>query len=107
MVYFELNGQPRQVMVDRSRRGQGGRAPADKRRPATRARRGADAGGMVVAVAVKPPARSGAGRKAAVTLEAMKMETSCAPSGGKIAEVLVQPGQQIDAKDLLIVFKAK
>jgi biotin carboxyl carrier protein len=25
---------------------------------------------------------------------------------GRIAEVLVQPGQKIDAKDLLVVFKA-
>jgi len=38
----------------------------------------------------------------------MKMEAGVrAERDGRIAEVLVQPGQQIDAKDLLIVFKAK
>jgi pyruvate carboxylase len=37
------------------------------------------------------------------TLEAMKMETVLhAPRDGKIAEILVSPGQQIDARDLLM-----
>ena len=37
------------------------------------------------------------------TLEAMKMETVLhAPRDGKIAEILVAPGQQIDARDLLM-----
>jgi pyruvate carboxylase len=37
------------------------------------------------------------------TLEAMKMETVLhAPRDGKIAEILVTPGQQIDARDLLM-----
>ena len=49
------------------------------------------------------------GRKVArgdilATLEAMKMETAVrAESDGKVTEVLVKPGQQVDAKDLLIV----
>jgi pyruvate carboxylase len=39
-----------------------------------------------------------------LTLEAMKMETAIhAASDGKIAEVLVKPHGQVDAKDLLIV----
>jgi pyruvate carboxylase len=43
-----------------------------------------------------------------LSIEAMKMEAGVrAERDGRIAEVLVQPGQQIDAKDLLIVFKAK
>ncbi len=39
-----------------------------------------------------------------LTIEAMKMETALhAPRDGTIAEVLVTPGAQIDAKDLLVV----
>jgi pyruvate carboxylase len=38
------------------------------------------------------------------TLEAMKMETALhAPRDGKIVEILVSAGQQVDVKDLLIV----
>ena len=40
------------------------------------------------------------------TLEAMKMETSLhAARDGKVAEILVTPGQQIDARDLLMVLE--
>ena len=40
-----------------------------------------------------------------MTLEAMKMETTVrAEADGEVAEVAVQPGPQVDAKDLLIVF---
>jgi pyruvate carboxylase len=38
----------------------------------------------------------------------MKMETSLsAPRDGKINEVLVSPGQPVDAKDLLIVMEPR
>ena len=41
-----------------------------------------------------------------VSIEAMKMETALhAEKDGKIAEVLVKTGDQIDAKDLLIVYE--
>ena len=39
-----------------------------------------------------------------LTMEAMKMETSVrAEADGTVAEVLVKPGVQVDAKDLLVV----
>jgi pyruvate carboxylase len=42
-----------------------------------------------------------------VSIEAMKMETALhAERDGKVKEVLVTPGAQIDAKDLLVVFEA-
>ena len=42
-----------------------------------------------------------------LSIEAMKMETAIhAERAGKIAEVLVHAGGQIDAKDLLVVFGA-
>ncbi len=40
-----------------------------------------------------------------MTLEAMKMETAVrAESDGEVTEVLAHAGQQVDAKDLLVVF---
>jgi pyruvate carboxylase len=40
------------------------------------------------------------------TLEAMKMEAAVrAEIDGEVAEVLVQPGMQVDAKDLLVVLR--
>ena len=39
-----------------------------------------------------------------VTLEAMKMQTAVrAETDGRVAEVLVRPSSQVDAKDLLVV----
>jgi pyruvate carboxylase len=41
-----------------------------------------------------------------VTIEAMKMEAAVrAELDGEVAEVLVAPGAQIDAKDLLIALR--
>ena len=41
-----------------------------------------------------------------VTLEAMKMEAAVrAEVDGQVAEVLVQRGAQVDAKDLLVVLR--
>jgi pyruvate carboxylase len=40
-----------------------------------------------------------------LSIEAMKMETALhAEKDGTIAEVLIRAGDQIDAKDLLVVF---
>ena len=41
-----------------------------------------------------------------LTIEAMKMETAVrAERDGGIAEVLAHPGQQVDAKDLLLILE--
>jgi len=41
-----------------------------------------------------------------VTIEAMKMETSVrAERDGVIAAIIARPGQQVDAKDLLLVLE--
>ena len=41
-----------------------------------------------------------------VTIEAMKMETTVrADRDGKVAEVVARPGEQVDAKDLLVVLE--
>ncbi len=101
-VFFELNGQPRSVRVpDRSQVAK--RPPQRKAEPGNPRQVGAPMPGTIATLAVA------AGRKVArgdmlATLEAMKMETAVrAELDGEVAEVLVSPGQQVDAKDLLVV----
>jgi pyruvate carboxylase len=61
--------------------------------------------GAVSTIAVRQGQEVKAGDIVA-TLEAMKMETALhAPRDGKIAEILVAPGAQIDARDLLMVLE--
>ncbi|MNW22026.1 Glutaconyl-CoA decarboxylase subunit gamma [compost metagenome] len=62
--------------------------------------------GVISTVAVHPGQAVKAG-DVLLSIEAMKMETALhAEKDGTIAEVLVRAGDQIDAKDLLIVFDA-
>ncbi|HUI21677.1 MAG TPA: pyruvate carboxylase [Methylocella sp.] len=100
-VFFELNGQPRMIKVQN-------RAATVKTVPRRKAEDGnpshvaAPMPGSVSTVAVRLGQNVKAGDVVA-TLEAMKMETALhAPHDGKIAEILVAPGQQIDARDLLM-----
>jgi pyruvate carboxylase len=61
--------------------------------------------GLVVRVPVEAGEAVVAGQKL-VTLEAMKMETTVyAERAGEIAEVLAQPGTQVEAGDLLLRFE--
>jgi pyruvate carboxylase len=102
-VFFELNGQQRIVKVP-------------NRMLASRvvSRRKADEGndthvaapmpGLVVTLAVRQGQEIKAGDVIA-TLEAMKMEAALhAARDGTVAEILVAPGQQVDAKDLILVY---
>ncbi|MBD0414184.1 pyruvate carboxylase [Oryzicola mucosus] len=103
-VFFELNGQPRRIKVpDRAHGASNGKA----RRKAelnNEAHVGAPMPGVVSTLAVA----SGQAVKAGdvlLSIEAMKMETALhAERDGTIAEVLVKTGDQIDAKDLLVVY---
>jgi pyruvate carboxylase len=101
-VFFELNGLPRSVRVqDRSQVAK--RAPQRKVEPGNSKHVGAPMPGTISTVAAV------VGRKVArgdvlMTLEAMKMETAVrAESEGEVSEVLARAGQQVDAKDLLVV----
>jgi pyruvate carboxylase len=100
-VFFELNGQPREVVViDRSL---GGKVAAHPKAESGNPRQvGAPMPGLVVRVMVEPDEQVVAGQKL-FTLEAMKMETTIyAERAGTVAEILVQPGTQVDAGDLLL-----
>jgi pyruvate carboxylase len=103
-VFFELNGQPREVMVlDRSLGEVAKKRP--KAEPGNPLHVGAPMPGLLVSVAVSAGEEVAAGQKLA-TLEAMKMETTVyAERAGKVAEVLVPPGTQVEGGDLLLRFE--
>jgi pyruvate carboxylase len=105
-VSFELNGQPRRVKVpDRAHGATNGKARR-KAEPGNDAHVGAPMPGVVSTLAVAAGQAVKAG-DVLLSIEAMKMETALhAERDGTIAEVLVHAGDQIDAKDLLVVFAA-
>jgi pyruvate carboxylase len=101
-LFFELNGQPREVNVrDRALRIQERSHP--KADPEAQGQVGAPTAGLVSSIAVQlhHPVERGA---KLLTLEAMKMQSNIyAPVGGKIEKLLVTPGQHVEAKDLLVI----
>ncbi|HEY7153431.1 MAG TPA: pyruvate carboxylase, partial [Gemmataceae bacterium] len=103
-VFFELNGQPREVVVlDRGLAGKVAAHP--KAEPGNPRHVGAPMPGLVVRVAMEPEEQVVAGQKL-FTLEAMKMETTIyAERPGTVAQVLVQAGTQVDAGDLLLRYE--
>ena len=102
-VFFELNGQPRNVVVkdknsaaDTTARPVATGAPGEVAAPMPGAI-------VTVNVAVSDEVRKG---DVLLSLEAMKMETSVyADRDGHVAEVYVKSGDQVDAKDLLLKFE--
>ncbi len=102
-VFFELNGQPRRIKVpDRT----SGTATAARRKADTgnSAHLGAPMPGVISRVFVTSNQAVKAG-DVLLSIEAMKMETALhAEKDGTIAEVTIKAGDQIDAKDLLIVY---
>ena len=103
-VFFELNGQPRDVLVlDKSEEPETpASAQADPNNPN---HVGAQMPGMVVAVAVDAGSNVSKGQKL-LTMEAMKMQTTVtAERDGKIADVLVKAGSQVKTGDLLLTWE--
>ncbi len=100
-VFFELNGQPREIRVpDRKIKAETAQKPrAEDGNPG---HVGAPMPGSVAAVSVEPGQRVHPG-DLLVTIEAMKMETGLhAERAGTVSAVHVAPGAQIEAKDLLV-----
>ena len=103
-VFFELNGQPRSVRVPDHRQ-VATRSPIRKAESGNPQHVGAPMPGVVGTVTAAAGARVARG-DTLLTLEAMKMETAVrAEVAGEVAEVLVRPGQAVDAKDLLLVLR--
>jgi pyruvate carboxylase len=99
-VFFELNGQPREVRVrDKSLKPTiAARAKAD---PAVPEQVGAPIPGAITSIAVQPNQSVKKGDRLMV-MEAMKMQTTIyAPVEGKLKQLLVHVGDSVEAKDLL------
>ena len=103
-VFFELNGQPRQVTVrDRSLKVEA--RPQPKAEAGNAKHIGAPTPGLITGVFVQPGTQLERNDKL-ISLEAMKMQSTIyAPGDSTVSEVLVKPGQQVDAKDLLLVLE--
>lgn len=100
-VFFELNGQPREVTIpDHSlSRLVSSRVTAKVGDPS---QVGAPMPGMVVGIAVREGDKVAKGQKL-LTLEAMKMQTEIvAEQAGKVARLLVVPGSQVERNDLIL-----
>ena len=98
---FELNGQPRVIRVP-NRLVKAATAARPKAESGNRNHIGAPMPGVVASVAATSGKRS---RRAIclLTIEAMKMETGIhAERDAVVKAVHIQPGGQIDAKDLLV-----
>jgi pyruvate carboxylase len=103
-VFFELNGQPREVSVlDRSLKTTA--APKETASASHPGHIGAPTPGVVTAVAVEQGQQVEQGQKLLV-LEAMKMQSTVyAPVAGRVVRRLVGPGQNVDTKELLLVIE--
>jgi len=103
-VTFELNGMPRQMSItDRSV--QPKVKPRTKADPATPTQIGAPIPGLVTAISATVGTKVAKGDKL-ITLEAMKMQTTIyAPCDGLVSESLVQVGETVESKDLLMKLK--
>ncbi len=103
-VFFELNGQPREVSV-RDRSLEVKEAPKPKADPNVPGQIGAPIPGVVSTVAVELNQKLAKGDRLLV-MEAMKMQSTVySPVGGTVKQMLVQPGQHVEAKDLLLVIE--
>jgi pyruvate carboxylase len=104
VVFFELNGQPREVTV-RDRKLEVKEVAKPKADPAQPGQIGAPIPGVVSTVAVELGQVIKRGDRLLV-MEAMKMQSTVySPVAGTIRQMLVQPGQHVEAKDLLLVIE--
>jgi pyruvate carboxylase len=103
-VFFELNGQPREVEIrDKSMKQTAeGRRKAD---PAKHGEVGAPIPGAVTSIDVKPEQSVREGEPLLV-MEAMKMQTSVySPVSGKVKEIAVKLRDSVESHDLLLVIE--
>jgi pyruvate carboxylase len=100
-LFFDLNGQPREVNVrDKALRVVERAHP--KAEPAESGQVGATTAGVITGIAVQVNQTVERGVKL-MTLEAMKMQSNIyAPIAGRVTKLLVAPGQSVEAKDLLV-----
>ncbi|RJG02419.1 pyruvate carboxylase [Noviherbaspirillum sedimenti] len=102
-LFFELNGQPRIVRVDRA--GAVATVQHSRAEDGNPAHVGATMPGMIVTLSVQEGQRVARGDPL-LSLEAMKMETVIrAERDGMVRKVHIRPGAVVSAKDLLVEFE--
>lgn len=101
VIYFELNGQPREISIqDLTVEVTGEKKP--KADPSNLNQIGATMPGTVLKVAISPGSKVRRGEHLLIT-EAMKMETTVqATRDGIVKEIFVKEGESISTGDLLI-----
>ena len=103
-VFFELNGQPRQVYVET----EAPVAEAAARRKAEKDNRthlSAPMPGLIAQIDASVGEKVTKGQSL-LTIEAMKMQTNIRSElDGIIKDIVLDAGQQVDAGDLLIIFE--
>ncbi|KIH76950.1 pyruvate carboxylase [Geoalkalibacter ferrihydriticus] len=103
-IYFELNGEPRQVTVQ-DLSVESDQASHQKAEKGNAKHVGAPMPGKVFKLLVKVGDEVSAGDTLLIT-EAMKMETNVkAKAAGKVVEVLFKEGDSVQQNDLLVVFE--
>jgi len=101
-VFFELNGQPREVNV-RDKTLQVTTAAREKADPNNSGHIGAPIPGVISSIAVELGQRVEKGERVLV-MDAMKMQTTVyAPMAGQVKKVSAKVGQSVEPKDLLLV----
>jgi pyruvate carboxylase len=103
-VFFELNGQPREVTIRDKALDvkQEAKPKADPKQPG---QIGAPIPGVASTIHVQLGQQVSKGDRLLV-MEAMKMQSTVySPVSGKVAQLLVSPGQQVEAKELLLVIE--
>lgn len=102
-VFFELNGQPREVQVKDNKRAASSTSRVVLKADPTNVHHvGAPMPGKISTVAISLGQSVVKGAKL-LTIEAMKMETAVyVPRDGKISKIHVQPGSAVSAGDLLV-----
>jgi pyruvate carboxylase len=104
-IFFELNGQPREVSV-RDKALRAVEAAREKADPAEAGHVGAPIPGAISSIAVEVGQTVEKGDRLLV-MEAMKMQSTIyAPIAGKVIQKLVNVGEKVEAKDLLMVLAA-
>ena len=104
VVYFELNGQPREIIIE-DVNVESNVIRKLKADPSNENHIAATMPGTVLKVAVAEGAKVRRGEHLLIT-EAMKMETTIqAPFDGVVKEILVSAGDSISTGDLLIEIK--
>jgi pyruvate carboxylase len=101
VIYFELNGQPREIMIE-DMNIETDHVRKVKADPSNKSHIAATMPGMVLKVAVNQGAKVKRGEHLLIT-EAMKMETTIqAPFDGVVKDIYVSAGDSIATGDLLI-----